>query len=131
MKRIVFLLILCCILGGCTKKPREPATRVVTGIQVRYNQNGTELHRTYTRESSMRSMLNYLRMLRPYGPIIPEGDPQTTCQITLQYSSGADCTFRQMGDHYLCKNSEHWEKIDVVQARLLYPLLLLLPSDTP
>ena len=129
MKRIIFLLIFCFLLGGCTVSASEPSIRVVTGIQVQYKQNGTEITRTYSRDSSIRSVLNYLRMLRPYGPIIPEGDPQPTCQITLRYSSGTDCTFRQMGDRYLCKNNEYWEKIDVVQAQLLYPLLLLLPSD--
>ena len=131
MKRIVFLVFFCFLLGGCTPSDPKPISRVVTGIEVQYRQNEKELHRVYTRDSSMQSVLNYLRMLHPSGPVTPEEESQNTCRITIQYSTGEYRTFLQTGDRYLRTDGNRWQKVDTVQAKLLYPLLLLLPSDTP
>ena len=128
MKRICILLILAVLLTGCKKQP-EPIVRVVTGVQVEYNRNGETLSRTYTKPSSVQSVLTYLRILRPFGPTVPKGEFDTTCRITLQYSHGPDSVYLQQGDRYLRKDAGDWQTIDNSRATLLYPLLLLLPSD--
>lgn len=129
MKRIALLLILGLLLGGCAGKTR-PVHRVVTGVQVEYTRNGETLHRIYTKPSSIQSVLTYLRILRPFGPVIPEGAHDSNCKITLQYSQGPNSVFLQQGDNYLQRDDGNWESIDSSHATLLYPLLLLLPSDS-
>lgn len=128
MKRIVWLLIFGLLLTGCTRL-KEPLHRVVTKVQVEYAQGEDTLHRTYTKTTSVQSVLTYLRILRPFGPVIPEQDAETTCRITLSYSSGPNSVYLQRGDHYLQRDGQDWARIDNSHATLLYPLLLLLPSD--
>ena len=128
MKRIGIFILLALLLVGC-KKQAEPAARVVTGVQVDYYRNGETISRTYTKASSVQSVLTYLRILRPFGPTIPQGEFDSGCQITLQYSHGPDSVYIQQGDKYLCKDGGEWDSIDNTRANLLYPMLLLLPSD--
>ena len=128
MKRIGIFILLACLLVGC-KQQTELATRVVTGVQVEYYRNGETISRTYTKASSVQSVLTYLRILRPFGPTIPQGEFDSGCQITLQYSHGPDSVYIQQGDKYLRKDGGDWENIDNARANLLYPMLLLLPSD--
>lgn len=128
MKRIAMVLIFGLLLGGCTSRA-EPVARVVTGVQVEYQQQGNTLLRTYTKQESIQSVLTYLRMIRPFGPVIPEGTQEITCLFTLRYSHGPDSVIVQHGHDYLRRNDGDWEQIDQTQAQLLYPLLLLLPSD--
>lgn len=128
MKKTVILLIICVILCGC-KKEKAPEHRVVTGIQVEYHQGENVLHRSYKKTENVQFMLNYLRILNPFGPVIPEGRQADNCRITLQYSHGPDSVYLQQGSAYLCRNGGPWESIDSARASLLYPMLLLLPSD--
>ena len=126
MKRLIWILALAILLSGCA---REPVGRAVTGIQVEYEQPGSTISRTYTQTANIKYMLTYLRLLRPFGPVIPEQDAETTCRITLSYSSGPNSVYLQRGDHYLQRDGQDWARIDNSHATLLYPLLLLLPSD--
>ncbi len=130
MKRIAILLIFAFLLGGCRAARTEPAYRVVTGVQVHYQRQGDTIDRIYTKSSSIQSILTYLRILKPFGPVNPEGTADSTCRITLQYSQGPDSVYLQQGQRYLQKNGGDWETIDTSRASLLYPLLLLLPSDS-
>lgn len=127
MKRIAVIICICCLLGGCSKK--APVCRVVTGIDVEYQHSGGTIRRVYTQNDSISSLLNYLRLLRPYGPVIPGETKNATCRIVLQYSDGPDTVYFQRGYDYLQKDDGHWQKIDKERAVLLYPLLLLMPSD--
>ena len=128
MKRLVLFLILALFLCGC-KKQETPVYRVVTGVQVEYKDGADTIIRSYTRPASMQSILTYLRILRPYGPSVPTGEYDKTCRITLRYSHGPDSVYLQQGGQYLRKNEGPWQSIDNARANLLYPLLLLLPSD--
>lgn len=128
MKRIGFLLAFVLMFSGCAKKS-EPECRVVTSVQVQYSLRGDTITRTYTRTESIQSILTYLRILHPHGPVIPEGTSESMYQITLHYSHGPDSIFLQQGDQYLRRDQGNWESIDNNSAPLLYPLLLLLPSD--
>lgn len=129
MKRMAIILIFAVLLGGCAGKSKT-VHRVVTGVQVEYTRNGETLCRNYTQPASTRSVLTYLRILRPFGPVIPEGSHDSNCKITLQYSQGPDSVFLQLGDTYIQRDGGAWESIDSSHAALLYPLLLLLPSDS-
>lgn len=129
MKRMAFLLAFCVFFCGCKKKETTPEHRVVTGIQVEYHQGERVLLRNYRKTENVQFMLNYLRILKPFGPVIPEGRQADNCRITLQYSHGPDSIYLQQGNSYLCRNGGDWESIDRARASLLYPMLLLLPSD--
>jgi len=129
MKKTAFLLVFCILLCGCKKKEAPPEHRVVTGVQVEYHQGGKVLHRSYSKTENVQFMLNYLRILKPFGPVIPEEESSDSCQITLEYSYGPDSIYLQRGNRYLCRNGGDWESIDRTRATLLYPMLLLLPSD--
>ena len=129
MKRISIILLSALLLCGCRQKESAPVYRVVTGVQVQYRQGADTIHRTYTKPASIQSVLTYLRILRPFGPVTPQEDFDSACQITLQYSQGPNSVYLQQGREYLQKDGGDWENIDSVRAGLLYPLLLLLPSD--
>ena len=130
MKKMAFLLIACIILCGCGKKEETPEHRVVTGVQVEYRQGAKVLQRSYHKLENVQFMLNYLRILKPFGPVIPEGESGDSCRITLEYSHGPDSVFVQQGNSYLCRDGGDWESIDRTRGTLLYPMLLLLPSDS-
>ncbi len=129
MKRIGIFLLLAVLVTGCGKKEEPTVHRVVTGVQVEYDGHGETLSRTYSKPSSVQSILTYLRILRPYGPAVPKGEYDSTCRITLQYSYGPDSVYLQQGNSYLCRDGGDWQNIDDSRASLLYPMLLLLPSD--
>ena len=133
MKKVIWamgiLLMLFCLRSSSYAQYRRPCT-LVTRVEVRYTRPGSAIRRTYTQPDKMASVLNYLRIL-PYA-----GKPQTDpwrCpdgyDITLYYSDGGRRVFYQRGDKYLYKGANCWELVDPVRARLLYPLLLLLPGD--
>lgn len=130
MKRIGIFMLLVVMLTGCAKKEPPPVHRVVTGVQVEYRQGDRTLRRSYTKMESIQSILNYLRILKPFGPVIPEEGDGNGCRITLKFSHGPDSVYLQQGYHYLCRNGGDWESIDSTRATLLYPMLLLLPSDS-
>jgi hypothetical protein len=129
MKRMCFFLILALFLGGCSHTEKTPTYRVVTGVDVEYHQQDNSIFRTYHNTTSVESILTYIRILDAHGPVLPEGESHTTCKITLHYSSGPDCVYIQRGSRYLQKDGGDWETVDTSRASLLYPLLLLLPSD--
>ena len=130
MKKTAFLLAFCMLLCGCKKKETPPDHRVVTGVQVEYHQGERVLQRSYHKLENVQFMLNYLRILKPFGPVIPEGESSDNCRITLEYSHGPDSVYLQQGNSYLCRNGGDWESIDRTRGTLLYPMLLLLPSDS-
>ena len=127
MKRIALILCICYLLGGCGKQ--ESPYRVVTAVEVQYQQGESTLYRTYTRDENITAVLNYLRLLKPYGPVHPGETEDISCRITLQYSHGPDTVYTQQGYDYLQKDNGNWTQIDDTRASLLYPLLLLTPSD--
>ena len=84
MKSIAALLLLGVFLCGFTSATQSPSCRVVTGVQVEYENKGTALTRTYTQDAHIRSVLNYLRMLHPKGNAVPDFPAQSICRIRLQ-----------------------------------------------
>ena len=129
MKRMMILIILALFLCGCSGHKQESTYRVVTGVDVEYRQQDNIIYRTYRKPGSMQSILTYLRILQPFGPVNPVDNSDSACQITLHYSHGEDSVYIQRGQ-YLQKDGGDWETVDSTRASLLYPLLLLLPSDS-
>lgn len=129
MKRIVILLLVLLTFSGCENRGETPVYRVVTGVQVDYTRQGDTIHREYTKPASMQSILTYLRILKPYGPVYPDENRDIMCKIVLHYSQGPDSVYIQQGQRFLQKDGGSWENIDPSRASLLYPMLLLLPSD--
>lgn len=130
MKRLAIFLILAIFLGGCARSKENTTYRVVTGVEVEYRQADNTILRSYNKPVSMQSILTYIRILKPYGPVNPAGEPDSFCRITLHYSTGPDSVYIQQGQQYLQKDGGDWESVDTSRASLLYPLLLLLPSDS-
>jgi len=128
VKKIGMILAVVLLLSGCGKQA-EVQCRVITGVQVEYQRQGEILERVYTRQESIGSVMNYLRMLKPAGPVRPQRDDSCICRITVRYSYGPDKVFVQQGNDCLQQDGGMWKEIDVHQAQLLYPMLLLLPSD--
>ena len=122
---VLFALMLLC---GCTKQQEPLANRVVTGVDVIYSREGKEISRTYNRQESIHAVLNYLRLLEKGTVAVPE-ETANRCEFRIHYSYGADTVILQWGDQYLQRNGAPWQSIDSNHGQLLYPLLLLLPSD--
>ena len=95
MRKMAVLLMVCVLLGGCKKTEKVPEHRVVTGVEVEYHQGEQVLHRSYHKLENIQFMLNYLRILKPFGPVIPEGESADSCEITLEYSDGPDSVYQQ------------------------------------
>ena len=129
MKRITVLIFAMLLLCGCGRKEDASVYRVVTGIDVEYQQPDGIIVRSYRNSANIESILTYIRILKPYGPVYPQGKQDSTCRITLHYSSGPDSVYIQQGLEYIQKDGGDWETVDSARASLLYPLLLLLPSD--
>lgn len=129
MKKMVILLFLPLFLLGCGAKADAPTFRVVTGVEVRYEREDGILIRTYEKPASIQSILTFLRILQPFGPVIPDTPQDSSCRITLHHSAGEDTVYLLRGQRYLQKNNGDWENVNAYRASLLYPLLLLLPSD--
>lgn len=129
MKRMVFLLILPLLFWGCRAKEDAPVYRVVTGVEVRYAKADGTLTRSYEKPASIQSILTFLRILQPHGPVYPNKEQDSACAITLHYSTGEDSVYLLWGQEYLQKDNGDWETVNSARASLLYPLLLLLPSD--
>ena len=129
MKKICILILLAAAISGCGKQQAPVVHRVVTGVQVEYERNGETIFRTYSKPSSVESVLTYLRILRPFGPTIPQGEFDSSCKFTLHYNQGPDSVYVQQGNQYLQRDGGDWQNIDDSKGGLIYPMLLLLPSD--
>lgn len=126
------VILLCVLLSGCIRTGNpEPTTAYVTQIRVVGNYRGRMIQRDYTQNEKMETVLHYLRTLDPQGYVHwdPKRLPGSVFRITLTLSNGKERHYLQRADRYLTRNGSSWKNIDRFQARDLYALLLLTPSD--
>lgn len=125
------VVVFCC--GCCPVMSKEDDTpyRVITRIDVFYENGTLATQRQIFREEKMRPILDYLRYLDPYG--VPQEDPESLtgsdCFITLYYSDGSQCIYQQHADLYFRKDCGPWKRIDPAKAMELKMLLWMIPGD--
>ncbi len=139
MKRKVIavlnLFLLLCNCCGCNQQPADSSIsgfRVVTAVTVFYENGPIQALRHYTSDGKMQQILDYLRLISPYGT--PGEDPETAAgsdyQIVLSYSDGKQKTYRQKADRFLQGVDGRWQNIDPSQAEDLARILGQLESDS-
>ena len=131
----VFLILFTAffLLSGCSRlEASAPSVcRVVTGITVDFENRGLRANRNYTAAKKMQQVLNYLRIIDPYGS--PEEDPEnvegSSFRITLSYSDGHQKVYLQKSDRFMKTDNGNWKKIDPDRALELGRILGRLESD--
>lgn len=136
MKRLwksFFIVSFCLIMSGCgrIKPPVLPLCRVVTQVDIFCQKDNMVIHRHYTKQIKMESVLLYLRLLKPSGR--PDTDPDSVAreiyEITVHFSDGQKKMYRQKAHRYLSVDNNPWKAIDPAQAAQLYALMQHYPSD--
>ncbi len=123
------------LLSGCSRGntvlSSAPECRVVTGICVQFESGPIRFERNYTASEKMQKILNYLRVIDPYGP--PAEDPETaegsSFRIELNYSDGCKKTYLQKGDRFMKEEGQTWKRIDPKRARELSRILGQMEGD--
>ena len=112
-------------------RPAETPVRVVTHIDITYENGSIQTQRHYEDDKKMNQVLNYLRLIDPYGR--PAVDPEiikgSQFHIELAYSDGSSKVYRQKADRYMQIDGGDWKTIDPARAEELSLLLGQLESD--
>ena len=131
---MALLLFFMLPLGGCSRHSSGDSNtplRVVTKIDISYHNGPLHCRRHYHDSNKMTQVLNYLRLIDPYGP--PAEDPDTAqgslFHIQLTYSDGSTKIYQQKSDRYMRINNEPWKSINPAKAEALSLLLGQLESD--
>lgn len=131
---IFVIVLLCSLVGGCMHFVirTEPApVRVVTYIDITYENGTIQTQRHYEDAGKMKQVLNYLRLIDPYGR--PAVDPEIVggshFHIELAYSDGSSKVYRQKADRYMQIDGGDWKTIDPTRAEELSLLLGQMESD--
>ena len=124
---------LCFLFSGCKKTP-EPAPStasygLVTGVEITRSDG---FSRYYTDPQKINVVLEYLRLLRPLGPIPPtqEALQQDSYEITVHLQDGSQRIHRQQSDCFAAKDQGFWGVIDPDLGQCLPLLMAQLPSDS-
>ena len=123
------------LFTGCASRSPQPtgtmAHRAVTEVTVTYQNGAISAQRHYTNAEKMRRILNYLRIIDPYG--VPNEDPETAegsdFYIVLSYSDGSHKTYHQKSDRFLLEEGGQWQRIDPTKAEELSLILGEMESD--
>ncbi len=131
---ITVAILLLCITTGCNRHSGNSGLsnfRVVTAVTVYYDNGPINTQRHYTTDSKMQQILDYLRLINPYGA--PDEDPEAAVgsdfYIVLSYSDGFQKTYRQKGDRFLKGSDGLWKKIDPAKAEELSRIVGQMESD--
>lgn len=134
-KFFILLLPLFLLLCGCCRIFRSPDSvpyRVVTQVQIRYQNGKVQSQRQFFREENIRNILAYLRYIDPYGT--PKEDPELATgrmyDIYVIYSDGSRRLYQQRADRYLRINGGTWKMIDSQKALALSGLLSMMIGDS-
>lgn len=137
MKQKLYMLLFAAVmlLCGCTPggihSAQKPLCRVVDKITVHFENGSVQATRQYTDAEKMRRVLNYLRLIDPYGS--PEEDPEATqgsrIRITLTHADGCQRFYEQRSDRYFSENGGSWMLINPQKAQELSIILGEMESD--
>lgn len=133
MKKSVICLIfaLLFLFSGCHIQPAaSPAPQLVKSITV-IKADGDDIHEVhYTNSEKIAVILNYLRLIDPYGP--PDTDPDKVAgreyRIELHYRKGPPRIYLQKADRYLMSDGK-WRKIKQENAEFLGLIVEGMESD--
>lgn len=134
-KICIMLALFLLLLSGCHRQSlpdaSQPIYRAVTSVTVSYKNGPIRAQRRYTSDEKMKRVMNYLRMIDPYG--MPEEDPEkaggSDIHIVLSFSDGFQKTYRQIGDRFMMEDGGKWQKIDPKKAKELGEILGQTESD--
>ena len=134
-KILVFLLVFpwTFLFTGCKKlpaaDPQSASYGLVTDITITRNDG---FIRHYTDPKKVNVVLEYLRLLRPLGPIFPtqEALQQYSYEITVRLQDGSQRIHRQQSDCFAAKDQGFWGVIDPDLGQCLPLLMAQLPSDS-
>ena len=133
-KAVLFCLCFCMLLGGCGRRVNDaepPKCRVVTGVDVTFENSPFRMQWHYNTSAKMRAILNYLRWLDPYGK--PEQNPEKIAgnyfEIIVSYSDGCSKTYVQKADQFFWEDGQGWKRIDPKRAITLSQILGKMQSD--
>ena len=130
---ILFLPLLFLLTGCCNifRSPDSVPYRVVTQVQIRYQNGALQSQRQFFREENIRNILAYLRYIDPYGT--PKEDPEQAAgrifDIYVIYSDGSQHLYEQRADQYMRIDGGPWKLIDSQKALTLSGLFGMMPSD--
>ena len=131
---ICILGLFCSVFSGCmhfvTQKEEKPI-RVVTQIDITFDNGAIHAQRHYQDAQKVRQILDYLRLIDPYGrpAINPELVYGSHFYIELSYSDGSKKVYRQKADRYMQIDGGEWKTINPNRAEELSLLLGQLASD--
>ena len=101
-------------------RPAEAPVRVVTHINITYENGNIHTQRHYQDATKMTQVLNYLRLIDPYGR--PAVDPEivggSQFYIELAYSDGSSKVYRQKAARYMQIDGGDWKTIQISLKRL-------------
>ena len=137
MKKRQFFAILIVgmsLLSGCRQsQPAEtmPNSRIVKKVSASYSMGKLELQRSYIQDEKIRTVLMYLRLLKPKdgAAVDPERLEDSSGEIAVEYADGRRNVYYLRGDSFLSFNGHKWQSIDPNQGKWLRPLLESIPGD--
>ena len=118
------------LFAGCKKEPPpSPVSHgLVTQIEITRSDGFT---RHYTAQEKIDAVLDYLRLLRPLGPIPPtrEALKENAYEIVVYLQDGSYRIHRQQSDCFAAKNGGYWGAINPDLGQCLPLLMAQFPSD--
>lgn len=126
---IVFSFVLL-ILSGCNKNHSKPAIyRAVTQVDIVTHHREGLVHRRYTSAEKMRSVLMYLRLVKPIGKPTKLPEETDVFLIAVTLSDGQTHYYRQARHQYFSVGNGDWREIEPEAAGKLYKIMAEQPSD--
>ena len=135
MRKLFILILLTALLcAGCGRREpiaTVPTHRVVTGIDITFQNGPLYARRIYTNAQKMSAILHYLRFIDPYGTPqeIPEEVSGSDFYIVLTFNDDTTKWYRQHADRYLQESGGSWKCIDPKKALELSRILCQMKSD--
>ena len=135
MKRrlLIFLFTVSLLaMSGCHRKMDTTVQRnVVTEITITCQTDTELIHRRYTSQDKMRSVLLYIRSVSsPFSaPDEPGEGAGERVSITTVSADKTTKTYSQQGQRYFREGDGNWKLIDPEKGANLWLIIKLLPSD--